>query len=373
MTVVVTDSHYRMAVSLIRDLGEAGDNVVACDFDDIKPNAGFASKYVSRRAPLRRERYEEELFDLCAELCGRGERAVLLPVGARTLAMLSERAERFRAVCSFAVPSPESLRLYNDKSAVGRIAAELGIPTPKKYGCDTETTRFPAVVKPVCGEKFGLTASERYRIVRTAEELADACGHFRDITGGEPVIEEYLTGGGAGCSVLCGGGRVLASICHRRVREYPVSGGPSSCAEVTESPGLVRLVSKFVASTGFTGVAMFEFKAGDDGGYRLLEINPRVWGTYPLTRCSGSNFSVLWRSLAAGVSIPEYIPPSPVRMAYYPSDFAAVLGYLRRGEASEFFGGVRDFFSPSVKNGLYERGDPEPFFEYVKSLRRKRK
>ncbi len=381
-TAVVTDAHYRMATSLIRDLGEAGIRVIACDYEDISANPGFASKYVSRvvQLPREKERYEDALFYLCDGLRAKGERAALLPVGAGSLSIVAEAAERFRSICGVAAPSPETLALYNDKTAVGNMAESLGIPTPKKYSARfsspeqfLSSVEYPAVVKPPCGEKFGIKAESRYKIVLNAKELEAAHAHFFKITGEPPIVEEYLPGGGTGCSVLCDKGTVKAYICHSRIREHPVSGGPSSCCETIDGAervrSMVRDAEKFTSATGFTGVAMFEFKEGADGVQRLLEINPRVWGTYPLTRVSKSNFSLMWYSLAAGIPLPEFIPPRRARMVYYPSDFAAMLGYIKRGDIGKFFEGARDFFSPGVKNGLAERGDRKPMTEYLKSLR----
>ena len=43
MTAIVTDAHYRMSVSLIRDLADRGVRVVACEKASIKNPVGFAS------------------------------------------------------------------------------------------------------------------------------------------------------------------------------------------------------------------------------------------------------------------------------------------------------------------------------------------
>ncbi len=371
MTAIVTDAHYRMAVALIRDLGQAGIRVIACDYEDVTDNPGFASKYVDTVVTVSRQDTLAKLRRLCKSL---EERPVLLPVGARTQELLAAHRSEMLEVCGLALPTPASLKLYNDKAAVAALAAELGIPTPHDDAIRPDETlpmffdrvTCPAVVKPACGEQFGLHAKERYRIVRDSRELAMAYDHFQTITGEAPLVQEYLPGDGAGCSVLCRDGEILAEICHRRIREYPVAGGPSSCAEVCNIPALHEAAAAFVAATGYTGLAMFEFKAGADGQWRLLEINPRVWGTFPLTRVSGSNFSRMWYALAADEPLPVFIPPRPVRMAYYPSDLAAMLGYLRAGRLRPFFSGLVDLIR--AKNGLRERGDPAPYRVYIKSL-----
>ena len=125
---------------------------------------------------------------------------------------------------------------------------------------------------------------------------------------------------------------------------------------------------KIVQETGFSGLAMFEFKCGAGGAPRLLEINPRVWGTFPLTRASGSDFAYSWFCLAANLPLPEEQPAAPVRMVYYPADFAAALGYLRSGKPGQFFAVLRDFINPAVKNGLADKKDPAPARAYFRNL-----
>ncbi len=382
MTAVVTDAHYRMSVALIRDLADAGVRVVACEKEAFQQPVGFCSRGAARRVQLPEQGYLDALYALCREeMEASGEKPALLIVGAQTLALVSGAQARFSAVCGLCIPTPEQLSLFNSKSAVAAMAARLGVAAPQSYektAQESEDAFFarvplPCAVKPTCGEKFGLRAEARYRIACTREQLRQAYAHFSALTHEAPVVQEYLTGAGLGCSVLCRAGQIVCAIAHRRVREYPVSGGPSSCCETIRPEPLLPLVAPLVREAGYTGLAMFEFKQDASGAPRLLEINPRVWGTYPLTRASGSNFSTCWLALSLGLALPAYRAPCPVKMAFYPSDFAAMLGYLRRGEARKCFAGLADWLSPNVKNGLAERGDPGPARAYRRQLLTKRR
>lgn len=368
MTAIVTDVHYRMSLALIRDLADRGVSVVACEYEDVKNPAGFFSRAAGSCRTICRDGSGESLLALCRDVYERdGEKPALFPVGAATLSAVSRRKADFCRICGLLAPDFDTLELFNDKARVGVLARSLGIPVPQTYSVG-ESFEFPVVVKPVCGEKAGLSAPQRYVIAVNRDELLTAYEHFEKITGTVPVIQEYLSGGGAGCSVLAKKGMVLAHICHRRVREYPVSGGPSSCCEKIDAPQLLEAAKKLVEAQRFSGVAMFEFKADGNGRYRLLEINPRVWGTYPLTRVCGSNFGYMWYCFAAGIPLPQFDQGKKVKMAYYPSDFAAMLGYLKRGNIGAFFGGLADALNPCVKNGIGERGDGRPYRVYLKSL-----
>ena len=377
MTAIVTDAHYRMSVSLIRDLCDRGVRVVACEKASIETPVGFASRGVFRCVKLEDARYEEALLDLCRELSAQdGEKPALLPVGAKTLALVSENRERFSSAAGLCIGTPSQLALLNDKAGVAKLAETLGVPVPENYAqADGETldaffsrVPLPCVVKPRCGEKFGLTAAQRYRICHTKEELQSAFFHFQSITGEAPLVQEDLPGEGFGCSVLAKDGAVYRSICHRRIREYPVSGGPSSCCACVTRDDLAEAAAKIVKATDFSGLAMFEFKCAQDGSPRLLEVNPRVWGTFPLTRVSKSDFAYSWFCLSKSLPLPENVPPQHIKMVYYPADFAAGLGYFKKGNIGKTFAVLRDVLDPNVKNGLAEHADPGPARVYFRNL-----
>ena len=71
MTAIVTDAHYRMSVSLIRDLADRGVRVVACEKASIKNPVGFASRGVLRCVRLPEDGYLDALLDLCREIAKR--------------------------------------------------------------------------------------------------------------------------------------------------------------------------------------------------------------------------------------------------------------------------------------------------------------
>ena len=380
MTAIVTDAHYRMAVALIRDLVDAGVRVIVCESTAHAQPVGFLCHGIDRSVCLSENAYQDELYALCdCVLQQTGEKPALLPVGAATLSMLAENRVHFSAVCRMAVADSETLCLLNDKRRSAALAGSLGIAVPAVYRkSDGEPLPvfasridLPCIVKPACGEQFGLSAAKRYRIARTEQELQDAFRHFSSLTGEAPIVQEYLPGDGLGCSVLAKDGVVYASVCHRRIREWPVSGGPSSCCEAAELPQLKQAAEKMAGAVHLTGVAMFEFKEDAADRPRFLECNPRVWGTYPLTRVSGSNFALLWLHAALGDEMPAFSAPKPVRMVFYPSDLASALGYLRRGKLKRALGALRDLLDPRVRNGLFERRDPLPGRAYVKNLRKR--
>ncbi len=388
MVAIVTDVHYRMSLALIRDLAQGGVEVITCEQDRCRdsrtsPALGALSRYVSRHVWLPGGTDGlEALLSLCRETgLGRDCRPALLPAGAATLALIAENRERFEPLCGLCVPTAEQLDLLNSKPRLAALAARLGVPLPESMAPGEDLDRFldrqglPCVIKPACGEKLGLTAAARYAVASTREEARAAWERFSRLAGEPPVVQGYLPGRALGCSVLARSGQVMAAICHQRVREYPVSGGPSSCCQCVEREDIRTYAARLTAETGLTGLAMFEFKEDRDGAPRLLECNPRVWGTFPLTRVSGSGIPLLWCALAwnAGnpdnpAPLPALTPPRGRRMIFAASDLMAAAGYARRGSPGRALGALGDLLNPWVRDGLFEWGDMLPALAYFRSL-----
>jgi predicted ATP-grasp superfamily ATP-dependent carboligase len=90
-----------------------------------------------------------------------------------------------------------------------------------------------------------------------------------------------------------------ASFAYRRLREYPIAGGPSTLRESIWNPELQARAERLLALLGWTGVAMVEFKVDPrDGDPKLLEVNPRFWGSLHHAIVCGVDFPFLVYRLA---------------------------------------------------------------------------
>jgi predicted ATP-grasp superfamily ATP-dependent carboligase len=186
-----------------------------------------------------------------------------------------------------------------DKAQTMKLALELNIPHPKTYYISkieelvelTGRIEYPVVVKPrlSCGS-WGVTCVEK------REEL-----HNKYLTVHNkypyPIIQEFIPRGGDayGVSLLFNrDSQVRAIFAHRRLREFPVSGGPSTLRESVHRPDLVEVACKLLKALDWYGLAMVEFKEDPrDGQCKVLEINPRFWGSLALAVVAGVDFPYL--------------------------------------------------------------------------------
>ncbi|MFR6380420.1 MAG: hypothetical protein ACLUNZ_12175 [Evtepia sp.] len=209
-------------------------------------------------------------------LLGEYDTPVLFCTGADTLNLVSRRREEFAAVARFleALP-PQVLDDLNDKETVHQRAIELG-PCRCRKEFAAVPDRYPVVIKPHCGEKVGLRAGALSVI---AENTADYMAKYSAMAryGADPIVQEKVVGPGEGVNLLLDEqSRLICAFCHRRLREYPASGGPSTCCVSFYDAGMIDQAYRLLASFGFVGMAMVEFKGG-----KILEVNPRVWGASP--------------------------------------------------------------------------------------------
>ncbi len=381
MIAIISDTRYRMALALIRCLAENGVRIIVCESDDCqnnpaKPPLGFYSKYITEAHFLKNTSYNSDLLSLCYDIGSRfKQKPVLMPIGARSLNLMAEPNFRLQLAqaADFIVPDQAALDLLNDKQKMADLAKSLAIPCPSGFD-EPLAPSFPCVVKPVCGEKLGLKAAERYLICHNDEQLKQAKKHFAPYQT-TLIIQQYLAGSGLGCSVLANKGQIVDFICHRRIREYPIAGGPSSCCIAEHNPLLKDYAQRLTKAIGFSGLAMFEFKEDAAANPYFLEANPRVWGSFPLLRVAKSNLPLYWFYQAYQLSNPGFnINDLKVaayknkKMQFVFSDLMAGLNHFKQGNLRPALGAFIDTLNPAVKDGLFEFKDARPFRIYLKSI-----
>ena len=371
MKVLVTDGANRVALAVVRALGRAGIQVAVVEQERfaLRTPASFRSRFVSRHDVIPTLADDGAFIEALAER-SRGF-DVLLPVSTNVILACAAQRDLFPA--RLPIPPLNVLRRANDKSAALAIARKAGVPIPVTYAPEDEEeldevasqVRLPAVVKLRDDAGTVLEPGERYAIGRSPGELRDAYRRLHALKA-FPLIQEKVEGPGYGVGVLAEEGRVLASFSHRRIREYPVTGGPSTICVSVEDPRLAGYAAAVIRGLGWTGVAMVEFKKDDD--YRLMEVNPRFWGSLPLATRAGINFPALLCRRAMGEDIgspPRY--DTGVRLRFLPLDAAAACSALRHPERrwSYLLGFARDLLDPGIGDGILDPGDLEASLVYL--------
>ena len=233
--VFITDGHWRKSLAAVRALGKKRVRVTVGESTRLA--TAFFSRYCDRAvvypSPFRRP---SAFVDFLFEELSRHPYRMLLPMEDETLDLISKHHSGLSRWTYLPIVSSDKLKTARSKDKVLQIAEKLGIPIPKTWFLEDisrldhlrKGLSYPVVVKPKTGSgALGLS------FVENAQELTEKylAVHKRFPY---PLIQERIPqeGPGYGVSLLIDeGGELKASFVHKRLREYPVSGGASTLRE----------------------------------------------------------------------------------------------------------------------------------------------
>lgn len=303
--VFVTDGHWRKSLATVRALGNKGIRVTVGESTRLA--TAFFSKNSYRTvvypSPLNNP---SDFVDFLHRELSRSSYEMLLPMEDETLALIAQYHDEFSRLTYLPVVSFEKLQFARSKDKILQLAEKLGIPIPRTWYIDDiselnrlkERLSYPVVIKPrVSSGAMGILYPKHPREFLQQYMLVHQRFPY-------PVIQELIPhkGIGYGASFLIDHkGQVKASFVHKRLREYPVTGGASTLRESVRHDGIRDMALTLLKALDWFGVAMVEFKEDPrDGVLKLMEINPRFWGSLSLAVEAGVNFPYLLYRMSRG-------------------------------------------------------------------------
>jgi len=296
--VLVTDAKQRKAVPIIRSLGRQGISVVAGD--DSRISMGFFSRYCQKSITYPSpDRYPERFIDWLISQARHGLFQVLFAIDERTLDVVTRYQQELSAYMVLTTVDHKTYSQARDKAKTMALAESLGIPCPRTALISDDKTLeeiaaqwdFPVIIKP--------RSSSGSRGLRRVDSPKDLRSCYQKVSADypSPLVQEFIHPGGEtfGVEVLLNReSQPRATFVHRRLREYPISGGPSTLRESVAAPELTELGVQLLQAMGWHGVAMVEFKMDPrDGRAKLMEVNPKFWGSIALPIAAGIDFPFL--------------------------------------------------------------------------------
>ena len=387
--VVITDVNYRMSMTAIRTLGKRGIPITAVAYDDTPDYAciGFYSKYVKDKIKLPSPHRDEMTFvkALCAlgesHVKAGNEKPVLIVPGSKSMQVLTKHLQELSLWFEHLLVDHETYNRANNTQTLLECAHLYGVKAPHTTWLEegeliealAQRVEYPVVVKYREGEKLPLKASERYAIVRDALMFMEVYPKMHAIQP-RPLVQEYIEGDGFGVSfVFDSQSRPIEVFAHQRIREYPISGGPSTFCKSIWNDAMVNEAIALLEGLKWKGYAMVEFKGHLTGKNRLMEVNPRFWGSMALSECSGCDLAYAYYN--------ALVDPSNVRirsshfegqyrldtkMRFRIQDLLAIKAYLFKGKKNFgfFMRAILSQLNPSIKDGLFRFSDPKPGIMY---------
>lgn len=335
MKVFVTDASYKHTLGAVRSLGSKGIYVIAGSTSS--HSLSFYSKYCSERVVYPDPKREDEFVSFLQNYVQKNKVDVLLPIGYLATTVLSKHKAEFDGLAKLPVADYGSMEVAADKNRTMNFAASQGIKVPRMYAKGDDVESYPVVVK-------GLMESGKVSYANSSDDLSRL-----DLQ--NSLIQEYIPGEGYGFFALLNKGQPRAIFMHKRIREYPMTGGPSTVAESIYDPDLKRQGLRLLQALNWHGVAMVEFKKDSrDGEFKLMEINPKFWGSLDLAIASGVDFPYLAVKMAVEGDIePVFEYETGIRFRWlFPDDSLYLLS--NPGSIGTF---IRDFFHEKTRTNIW--------------------
>ena len=363
--VLVTNAQIRSGLAVIRSLGRKGIEVTAADCDRV--STGFFSKYCSKRLVYPDPAKDPEGYAdaiLCEIKTTKYD--VVIPINDYTLIPLSKRKREIEKYSRFPFLGYENLKKGRDKGLTVLEAKKCGIKVPEtviaKDDEDVEYVKrefsFPVIVRP--RESSG---SRGLFKVEYPEELLP---RYQLVTQkyGPSLIQEYIPWGGMtyDVTVIMNKDSVARAVfVSNRIRTYPVFAGPNVLGEGVDCPELKETAIKFLKFLNWYGPAQVEFRIDPrDNKPRLMEVNPRLWGSLYLGIISGIDFPYLLYQLAMNEDIEPVLEyKTGIRARWFlPGDILHIIFNPQRGKVIKQW--IKDFFDKNTKMYIPSRDDPLP-------------
>lgn len=365
---LVTEGLNRQALSIVRSLGRAGKSIAVAETTHFSI-AGY-SKYCKLRLTYPSPRHCRELFlKKLIELLKQYKFNILIPSGDIVSQILVEEQDHIRQYTNIILPGPQEYKIARDKAETAIFAQKHNIPVPHTL-CPTsiddvirqkKALNYPVLIKP--RESAG---SRGIKKIYNPDELVN---NYKQIHSQYPwpIIQEHIPTNEPihDISFLVDkGGRIIATFQSKRIRMYPVEGGPMTCWESIYEQPLDLIGRQILANLRWTGVLHMEFlRHPETGEFYLIEINPRFWGAVELAVASGINFPEMYYRLAMGEDLTPVegkYPLGKIGRWILPGEILHLLSSKRRMSLKEFF----DFSDPDVAYSVLSKDDPAPILGF---------
>lgn len=355
--------------NILKSLAQGGFEVNAGDYRSGAP--GLYSNRIkdkSRNLVYPNPKIDEESFvQSVLEHIQKYKFDIVLPVNAAEMMALAKRADEVKKYSLFPFENYYKLLLLHDKKYFYEVInGILNIDIlPRSWSIGDKTTptteildkaaltglsfepmqdysspndflnASPKMTYPMIVKTRRATSAVGVYRVHNSNELLTAC---RELGNEDIIVQENLIGRGVGISSLrLTSPELITHFGHKRVREYPISGGASTSREpwdIDNHPSANSL-SNLLEKLNWHGVVMFEYKEcvnhKGDFEYKLLEANPRFWGSVPLAIANGVDFPILLCRATMKMEIPKIINRKSVRARIFFSDSLSALLNIVKG------------------------------------------
>jgi predicted ATP-grasp superfamily ATP-dependent carboligase len=305
---------------------------------------------------------------------------IVFPMIEDTMILLGKNRSKLQ--CQLGFSDYQTILKTRDKSLLGHYAVDHNIPCPRTFFITkTEDIKelipvidYPVVLKPSRG-----AGGKGIIFVDSLDELPGLADTFLKRNGPFllqekiPFTKKYTVG------ALCNYEHEIRRVCViEELRNYPIETGQACYVETVNEPDLGKFTENLLKSLDFFGVADIDIVIDErDNKPKLMEINPRFWGSMQVAINAGVDFPyLLYRMIDEGDIEKSLDYKTGVRCRYLLfNDLFRLIRFMQgRYPSTDKRKAIRDFLRFQEDGGhyVYSSDDLRPLagLAYIKILKK---
>jgi glutathione synthase/RimK-type ligase-like ATP-grasp enzyme len=309
VSILIPDGESEFALNVLRCLSYIPNfqvNVLSNDPYAIIRFSRYTRKYITHSFQDDDERKLDAIHDAIKTT----KADIVLPIDVPTIHLISRTGnfDQLPVVCP-PLALHTTIDIVNDKQLFSQFLIKNNIPAPNTFIYDGTNldynkipeSQFPILAKPIFGK-----GGEGIEVIENISKLVD---FLKNNTEERYIIQSYIRGFDIDCSVLCQNGKILAYTIQKAFLPPLKPFAPPSGIEFLHNEKVLAVVTQLMKALNWSGVAHVDLRYDeDDKQPKVLEINPRFWGSLLGSLIAGVNFPYLTCQLSLGKDfpLPEY-------------------------------------------------------------------
>jgi D-aspartate ligase len=331
------------ALGIARSAGRMGIPVYRVCRERFAP--ARLSRYASGWMSVTWDASDEEILETLRTLAHKIGRAILIAVDDAGSVFVDTHAAALESEFSFPRQPAGLAQELSSKREMYELCQKHTVPTPESQFPRSEAdvlalaeqASFPTVAKCInAGDTPA--SSPRVAIANDRDELLHAYRLMESPKGSNVMIQEFVPGTPESVWMFNGyfddESNCKVGFTGRKIRQAPPYTGATTLGVCEANTAVYEDTVRLMQAVGYRGILDIGFRFDErDGQYKLLDVNPRIGGTFRLF--VGPDGMDVLRALyldLTGQEVPSTSLPEGRRWIVEPLDVLSSITYLRRGD-----------------------------------------
>ncbi|NWJ50649.1 MAG: ATP-grasp domain-containing protein [Bacteroidetes bacterium] len=338
-SVLIPDGESSFVLSVLQCLGKVKNVKIYVLSNEPWGRIRF-SRYINHFFSYPKEEGDERRLVAINDIVKKKKIDIILPVEQQAIRLFSRNSETLSKLTSIVhLPKTEAFDIARNKWWLAEWLKKNHIPSPPtvlyqsnvKFEETLSTLSFPVLLKPIFG-----SGGNGIKYFENASALNRYCKE-RPYSN-KFIVQSYINGYDISCSLLCRNGQILAHTIQKRVTDEALNFRPTTDIDFYYDSCTYNVVKEVVDKLNWDGIVNFDLRYDEqDKQVKVIEMNPRYWGSLLGSLSAGVNFPYLACLSGLSHDFPE-MSANPIRFVHGKTTIRhLVRGFFHKNKSTQYY------------------------------------